>query len=412
LQRLRFELWGQGVGLPSGSIDGEEVIPYNTDLDKSRVQPVIQRALENVRNLLHDVAAVDGRYGVTIATSDEGRTTLRGTRIFQIRFDRLKERIRKGQKDKSIRSVTRWALHDGEKFKNTVQRLTEFIDNLHKVTTELGLFKSHLEELRIHAEIRNISNEEDLETLADATSKHSESSIHRIVTDAASRRLSVVTASILGETRTHPHSTASTYSFHTAKTKPSEHFLDTVEEIEGELSVVPTSTRAISARSCAECIEIGEFCSVVDEVVACVSCITYQKQCSFDVGTSVLGSRVTSVDSEVQSMSLASTPQHERLLAESASRSLAIPQALSFEGGDEHHGDHISAIQDADFDYWIGNVDKLALQAHQSTSTAKRMWYELRTINKAKIPFISATPIADDLGKILASIEGPPKYTI
>ncbi|OBT85871.1 hypothetical protein VE02_06075 [Pseudogymnoascus sp. 03VT05] len=37
------------------------------------------------------------------------------------------------------------------------------------------------------------------------------------------------------------------------------------------------------------------------------------------------------------------------------------------------------------------------------------MFHELKTIRKARVPFISATPVADDLRKILASIEGLPE---
>lgn len=347
------------------------------------------------------MAAIDGKYGVSIETTDEGRTTLRGFRIFQSRFDRLTERIQKGQKEKSIQTITRWAVHDGEKFRNIVQRLEDFINNLQKVTIELGLYQKHLDELRIYAEIKSLSNEEDLEILADATSHRSSSSIHQSVSDAVSRRLSVVSASIHGETRTQPRSTASARSFYTAKTQPSEYFLETVEEVDGEPST-SNITQLTSARSCAECAETGQSCYTNGGVTACSCCNINRKQCSFDNGISS-GSKLEEISTFPTSV-----PQHERLLAESASRSLSVPLALNFDSGDEHHGDQTSAIQDANDDYWIGHVDKLALQAHQSTSTAKRMWYELRTINKAKIPFISATPIEHDLGKILASIEGPP----
>lgn len=60
LQRLRFELWGESVGLPSGRFDHEPTIPYNTRLDLPQV-----RALDNIRQLLDSVAAIDGKYDVT-----------------------------------------------------------------------------------------------------------------------------------------------------------------------------------------------------------------------------------------------------------------------------------------------------------------------------------------------------------
>lgn len=424
IQQLRFGLWGQLVGLPSGFDDHQPPIPYNTKLDLPHVRPRIERALDNIRNLLRKVAAVDGRYGVTLATLDEETTTLRGTHIFHKPFDKLKARIRKGQKQKSMVKVMRWALHDATQFKDAIAQLTAFVDGLYQVTTSLDILQKHIEELRIHSEVQRITNEGDLELLAEATSKHSISSIHRSISDAASRRLSVVnSASILGETRTQPRSNASTYSFHTAKTRPSERHLEAVGEVEDHeqeptpnalqiISAESSSTNVAAIRSCAECDDIGHQCSVDESAASCFNCIKRQKQCSFDLDSSVSSlSDVNDNDSKSSKLSPISsrtTPQHERLIAEATSRSRAIPISLSFEDGDAHHGDHMSAINDADLDYWIENGPKLILQANRSTSADKRMLLELRNIRKAKVPFISATPIGDNLGEILASIEGPP----
>ncbi|KAF8855920.1 UBC-like protein, partial [Acephala macrosclerotiorum] len=68
----------------------------------------------------------------------------------------------------------------------------------------------------------------------------------------------------------------------------------------------------------------------------------------------------------------------------------------------------MAEIADSDLYYWIDIGPKLVVQAHNSTSVAKRMFHELKLIRKAHVPFVSATPVGDDLGKILASIEGPP----
>src|SRR5450432_3044864 len=103
LQRVRFQMWGEGVGLPSGRSAKEPKIPYNTQLDLPHIQPCIACALEEIRQLLNSVTAIDGRYGVkAISEPEEETTTLSGSRIFQKSFDRLRKRIRKGQKEKSI----------------------------------------------------------------------------------------------------------------------------------------------------------------------------------------------------------------------------------------------------------------------------------------------------------------------
>lgn len=422
---MRFEIWGESVGLPSGRFNHEPVIPYNTHLDRPEVRPDIERALENIRHLLSSVTAIDSRYGVTrISVVDEGTTTLRGTQIFQKSYDRLKNRIRKDQKGKSTMKTTRWALHDAKQFKDAISRLTAFVDGLVQVTTTLGLLEQRYEALRLHEEINTITNEEDLELLVEATSRHS-ASINKTVSDTASQRLVTVSASI----RSH-RSDTSTFSFHTANTKPSERSgrrsepakshhpsvaLDSVLESDNEDSEsgggspdIPGHTTNASAspigntRSCAECEDSQLACSTVERTVSCVNCTQSMKQCSFDVRGGV------SLSSEPDPSS-ASIPQHERLLAEAAARSRAPPRELSFKAGDAHHGERLTNIKNNDLDYWIDHSAGMVLQAHRGNSATKRMFHELRIIRQGHVPFISATPVEDNLGKILASVEGPPE---
>lgn len=279
-----------------------------------------------------------------ISDSEAEITTLNETHIFQKSFDRLKKRLRKGRKDKSILKATRWALHDAAEFEKTVTRLESFVDNLFKVTTELGLLEERYEALRIHEEINAITNVADLESLQEATSKHSKLSIHRTVSDAASRRLSIVAASVVdadanAEPESRPHSNASTFSFYTAKTGPSQR-LDAVEEEDIEvdedkcLSEIPVMAvesivvNSLNPRSCAECDEASLQCYVAEGVSSCVNCIEGRKECSFDLNRSVLFG-----DDGTKAI-LRSTPQHERLLAESMARSRSTPRALSFKAGD------------------------------------------------------------------------------
>jgi ubiquitin-protein ligase len=371
--------------------------------------------------LLSSVTAIDGRYGVTSAPEEE-TTTLSGTHIFQKSFDTLKKRIRKSQKEKSISRVTRWALHDATQFKETILRLTAFVDGLYQVTTSLGLLQQRYEDLRIHEEINAITDGTDLELLAEATSKHSGSSVHRTVSDTASKRLSLVAASVRDcdtnlDTRSRPHSNAST-SFYTAKTGPSQRALKAVEEEdseeddpEGDFAEIPSSapestlTNLLSLRSCAECDEASLQCYVAEDAESCANCLEDQKECSFDLS----GSFITPAAGATES--LRSTPQHERLMAESVARAgtRVAPRVLSFEAGDAHHGDQMKEINDNNLDYWIGHVASFHSQAYGSGSVAKRMFHELKTIRKAKVPFISAIPVGDDLSRILASIEGPPE---
>lgn len=378
------------------------------------------------------MTSIDGRYGATsIPALEAHTTTLSGTHIFQKSFDRLKKRIQKGQKDKSILKVTRWALHDSTQFKEMISRLTSFVDGLYQVTVSLGLLQQRYEDLRVFEEVKAITNEGDIDLLVEATSKHSASSIRYTVSDAASKRLALVSrlvreGNLDPESTSRPHSTASTYSFHTAYTKPPQYDLRTVEEEDNDdegsgndlpnaLSLAPDSTKKslLNTRSCAECEEDALECSVTEPSISCISCIDLQRECSFDLGgPSLLHSDTGTIATISPSPSSRSIPQHERLLAESVARSRASPIAfssLSFRSGDAHHGERMTEINDDNLNYWIENGASLVYQAHRSTTVAKRMFHELKTIRKARVPFISATPVADDLGKILASIEGPPE---
>jgi hypothetical protein len=332
--------------------------------------------------------------------------------------------LQKGQKEKSVRKVTRWALHDSTQFKETIIRLTSFVDGLYQVTTALGLLQTYYEALRLHEEINTVENEEHLELLAEATSKRTGSSIHQTVSDAASRRLLVLAASVYEgdldpDISSQRHSNASTYFFHTAKTKPSEHALEPVAEEENEDSesgenptgippLGPRFSSVLSTRSCAECEDASLQCSTLEKSVSYNKCAELHLECSFDLGGSIMSSAFGTPDNR-SSSALRSTPQHEHLLTEAATRSKAAPKLLSFEAGDGHYGERMAAINDSNLYHWIDRSASLVYQAHRSNSAAKRMFHELKIIRKAKVSFISATPVADDLGRILASIEGPPE---
>ena len=164
-------------------------------------------------------------------------------------------------------------------------------------------------------------------------------------------------------------------------------------------------TNLLNLRSCAECDEAALQCSVAEGAKSCANCLEVLKECSFDLS----GSFTTHAAGTTES--LRSTPQHERLIAESVARAgrRGTPRVLSFEAGDAHHGDQMKEINDNNLDYWIGHVASFHSQAYRSGSVAKRMFHELKTIRKAKVPFISAIPVGDDLSRIIASIEGPPE---
>jgi len=69
----------------------------------------------------------------------------------------------------------------------------------------------------------------------------------------------------------------------------------------------------------------------------------------------------------------------------------------------------MSKIKQEDETHWLNHSGNILASVQSSSSAAKRMFLELRNIRAAKVPFVSAVPLDDNLSKILASIEGPPE---
>ncbi len=192
LQRARFGLWGESVGLvpnPNG-----RKLRYDKNLDRPDIRPGVERILNNIKSLLDEAGKVDDRYGFGSNESDGYEvSSSRGLDIFKGSFERFKARIKKHQKETSTWKVTRWAIHDADKFEEMLNRLKDFVDGLESITKSLGLLKEQHERLR--QEIESISDTQSLRLLRDASSRHGSS--QQEISDAASQRLITVAESIL-----------------------------------------------------------------------------------------------------------------------------------------------------------------------------------------------------------------------
>jgi hypothetical protein len=197
LQRARFGLWGESVGLIPNPNDGRR-LRYDKNLDRQDIRPGVERILNNIKSRLDEAGRVDERYGVK-ADPPQGCevSTSRGLDIFKGSFEKFKFRIRKHQKDTSAWKVTRWAIHDAGKFEGIIDRLKEFVDGLEAITKSLGLLKE--QHSRLREEIESISDTESLRLLRDASSRDGASD--NDISDTASRRLKTVAESII-EVRT------------------------------------------------------------------------------------------------------------------------------------------------------------------------------------------------------------------
>ncbi|KUJ14769.1 uncharacterized protein LY89DRAFT_122019 [Mollisia scopiformis] len=432
LQRVRFGLWGESVGLIPSPHDGRKV-RYNKNLDRSDIRPGLDRTLHNIKSLLDQASQVDDRYGNKSPPPGWDLSTSRGLNVFKTSFERFKTNIKRHQKKTSAWKVTRWAIHDADKFEALINRLKDFVDGLESITKSLGLLEE--QHTRLQQEIESISDTESLRLLRDASSRYGSS--HHDVSDTASRRLITVAESII-ERRTLQSGTGgggTAESFITARSG-----LSTVIDSSSSLGPVPGAwpqlTSAISSypklsssRQLSKYNEGGgESCKhgIWGEPF-CPRCLPTGKSYPSDTtqlpssgpptnivtgtipaaGTSVVASSTTTESVALVYIS-SQLPQNQRLLGQLLAR--AKPrQPQSFAAGDSDHGKKLATLKAEDEDRWVKQSVKYLTQASSGSSAAKRMFFELRHIKEGKVPFVSAVPVGDSLTRVLASIEGPPE---
>lgn len=407
------------MGLVPNPNDGR-CLRYDKKLDRPDIRPGVERILNNIKSLLDEAGKVDERYALSSNVSQGSEVSIsRGLDIFKGSFERFKSRIRKHQRETSAWKVTRWAMHDADKFEGMLGRLKEFVDGLESLTKSLGLLQQQHERLR--QEIESISDTQSLRLLRDASSRHGSSQPE--VSDAASQRLITVAESSM-DTQTldfSSHLPTATDSFVTARSRPSNmpgSMKSTSKDYHQRTSNSNNRTRGASkpSASCDQCIEEHYKCILVAEGEQCPRCTQTKKDCSFVLAgidpSSDAAVESSTIDPEPQTAPEISPvqglPQHQRLVSDLLGK--AKPRKpLSFAAGDAHYGERLAPIKKEDENYWLDHSGKIVGQAHSGSSAVKRMFFELRNIRVGKVPFVSAVPLDDSLAKVLASIEGPPE---
>ncbi|KAH8816506.1 hypothetical protein F5884DRAFT_896275 [Xylogone sp. PMI_703] len=401
LQRVRFGLWGESVGL----------IPM-MDVVCNMIKILIDQILSQKWN----------EYSANALQGLEGSSSV-GINIFKGSFDRFKSRIRRHQKETSAWNVTRWAIHDAKKFERVINRLEKFVDGLENITTALGLLQG--QHARLREEIESISDVESLKLLRDASSSHHSSS-NRFsqynISDTASRRLIAVTESVSEQQTLSSTSNfrSTILSFVTAKTSPSiepKSLLSQEPPLPGawpksiksdSKDKIPHVTRLelppkdafTTSRSCEECLDERYKCITDTEQNTCTNCIQTGRTCSFQ-------RELEGMEEFIESGPQGVLSQNQRLMT-SVIKKAKPRQPLSFTAGDIHYGER-SKIKNQNEHYWLNHSGKILVHADSSSSAVKRMFIELRNIRAGKVPFISAVPLNESLNKVLASIEGPPE---
>ncbi|KAI1099227.1 prion-inhibition and propagation-domain-containing protein [Jackrogersella minutella] len=367
LQQIRLIIWGETLGLIPPPNGGRRK-PYNRALDRPDIRPAIETTLNQLQSLLDKADAITGRYTSEeqerAARSSETRaiTDSKGMTIFRDSYQRFKARVKKNQKDKSIWKVTRWSIHDYEKFEHLVTSIRDLVNALESITGALGMLAQQ-QSLLIN-EIESLSDTASLSLLQQIGSSGSAPTALRAVSDTASARLTYVTSS--------------SRSYYTARTDQSQ------GGTYNHHQVMLTKAQAV-----------GNFQSQYEANVQTNEGVKDHNHAT--PATTNTGNTATDV------------PQNQRWMA--ALLSGKVVDAVTgpvFSTKDTEYGRVLKSSRDYDCNVCRDHSAKLAVQAHEGLPLARRMFLELRNIRRADVPFISAAPIGDKLDKLLASIEGPP----
>ena len=199
LQRLRFCLWGESVGLASRDAAMRSV--PNPGLDHPTIHGPVARALQAIQLLLQKTDDAREHF-------DEGVSRPRGLRVLRGPFERFRREQRESSRP-SLGAATRWAVHSRETFKEKIDRLKSLIDGLESVTESLGVLEA--QRSRMREEIDSIDDVEDLRLIEEASIRSQPE-----ISDAASRRILLIENGSITPSRQMTTSSV-VQTFHTAE---------------------------------------------------------------------------------------------------------------------------------------------------------------------------------------------------
>lgn len=379
---------------------------YDKALDQPDIRPNIERILFNIKTLLDNASKVDKQYGEELIPSLE-LCVSKGQDIFKGTFERFRGRVQKHQQDASPRKVARWAIHDANKFEDTINRLEKFVDGLENITKSLkSLTDLHAQ---LQEEVEEISDAQSLKLLRSASSRCSSyvlsgSSSRRLITDVAE--------SVLEQQSLATQSTGNRDSFVTASGSR-----DKVQESlkSGDIRIPGTWPDSLESRSRLSSPQMfnDQHPPANRTVQHLMNTKAKGKRKREEFATKHLNDVI---DQEVildqknisDDWQTEDIPQNQRLLR-GLIESSEPRKPLSFVAGDANYGQQLASIKKKDEEFWCQNSGRFVLHAEASPYATKRMFLELRDIRASKIPFISATPLDDRLDRVLCCIEGPPE---
>ncbi|PVH76054.1 hypothetical protein DL98DRAFT_574700 [Cadophora sp. DSE1049] len=444
LQRVRFGLWGESIGLIPSHHGGQK-LRYDKKLDRPDIGALVLRILKNIKSMLDGAERIGKPAGFDTAAVPHLAPS-RGLEVFKQPYERLRSRLRKDCPEVSSKDVTRLDIHKVDEFETMINRLRDFVDGLESITKSFGLLEQ--QHAKLGEEIKEISDVQSLRLLCDATSR--KSSLQHQIFKTASQRLELMTGSFMtrhsgdtldfstiylattasittsnGTRSLQTHNSVSDEQFRSGSVRQSVNSGPKAQKPRAVPPLRRPREKAKPAASCAECLSEHYKCVSNGEGQTCARCLQTERSCSFllavhDEGEDVndfnfISQNVSASSPEAPNYMIVETttfsneiPQNQRLLSDLLAK--AKPRAsLTFQLGDSHYGEHLRTIKEEDTVHWTNNSGKIVSHVNSGSSAAKRMFLELRNIRAGKVPFVSATPLDNRLDRILASIEGPPE---
>lgn len=153
VEKTRLLIWSDAVGLLKPPSDGRA-----TELEDLLVSGQIERCLLNIKSLLTNSDELVSRYGLTkdalvgLQTGKRELVSFNSMNLFRASYARFRVSVKEHQQRTDLGRLTRWAIHDREKFEKLLDNLIYFVDALGKLVPERqasqdAVFRTDLESL-------------------------------------------------------------------------------------------------------------------------------------------------------------------------------------------------------------------------------------------------------------------------
>ena len=147
IQRLRFCLWGETVGIMSrGSLTSPKPLRA---LEDPEIKPTVIQMLQAIQYLLQEANRVRDQFSSPPRSSHQ-------LTLFRDTFNQFSLRAGLSRKQASVATVTKWAVYAREKFQERIERLKSLIDGLEKVSESLRVLELQRRRIRLAMLWRNL----------------------------------------------------------------------------------------------------------------------------------------------------------------------------------------------------------------------------------------------------------------